>query len=130
MTIIANLTVKKNDGTTDIVWSALNGQGGPTLPATYASQTVGSALAHQPTMTIVARDSGDKETRRTNFQVLYPNLVTDTASNTTVNRKGQVDVSFAMPTIMTAGQWNECVSQTINLLTALKVDLKAGTAPV
>lgn len=130
MTIIANLTVKKNDGTTDIVWSALNGQGGPNFPALFASQTVGSALAHQPTMSIVAKDSGDQLTRRTNFQVIYPNLVTDTASNTTVDRKGQVDVSFAMPKNMTAAQWNECVSQSINLMTALKVDLKAGTAPV
>ncbi len=130
MTIIANLTVKKNDGTTDIVWSALNGQGGPNLPATFASQTVGSALAHQPTMTIVAKDSGDGETRRTNFQVIYPNLETDASSITRVNRKGQVDVSFAMPKVMTATQWNECVSQTINLLTALKLDLKTGSAPV
>lgn len=130
MTIIANLTIKKNDGTTDIVWSALNGQGGPNLPATFASQTVGSALAHQPTMTIVAKDSGDAETRRTNYQVIYPNLETDASSITRVNRKGQVDVSFSMPKIMPAAQWNECVSQTINLLTALKVDLKAGTAPV
>ncbi len=129
MTIIANLTVKKNDGTTDIVWSALNGQGGNQYPAQWASQTVGTALAHQPTMTMVSKDSGDKETRRTNLQVLYPNLVTDTASNTTVARKGQVDVSFAMPKSMTSGQWNECISQTINLLTALKVDLKAGTTP-
>jgi hypothetical protein len=130
MSTIANLTVKKNDGTTDIVWTALSGQGGPNLPATYASQTVGSALAHQPTMTFVAKDSGDKETRRMNFQVIYPYLVTDSASNVTVPRKGQVDVSFAMPMVMTATQWNECVSQTINLLTALKADIKAGTAPV
>lgn len=130
MSIIANLTVKKNDGTTDIVWSALNGQGGPTLPAAWASQTVGSALAHQPTLTFVARDSGDGETRRSNLQVVYPYLVTDTASNVTVPRKGQIDVSFSMPKVMTSTQWNEAVSQAINLLTALKADLKAGTAPV
>lgn len=129
MTIVANLTIKKNDGTTDIVWTANNGQGGSTYPASYSSATVGSALAHQPTMTILAKDSGDGETRRTNFQVVYPNLVTDTASNTTVQRKGQVDISFAMPKNMTATQWNECVSQSINLLSALKVDLKAGTSP-
>jgi hypothetical protein len=130
MTIIANLTVKKNDGTTDIVWTALNGQGGPNLPAAFASQTVGTALAHQPTLTFVAKDSGDGETRRANLQVLYPNLETDSSGITRVNRKGQVDISFAMPKIMTSTQWNEVVSQTINLLTALKVDLKAGTAPV
>lgn len=129
MSIIANLTIKKNDGTTDIVWTALNGQGGTAYPASYASQTVGTALAHQPTLTMLAKDSGDKETRRTNLQVIYPNLVTDTASNTTVQRKGQIDISFAMPKNMVAAQWNECVSQAINLLVALKNDLKAGTSP-
>lgn len=130
MTIIANLTVKKNDGTTDIVWTALNGQGGPNLPAAFASQTVGTALAHQPTLTFVAKDSGDGETRRATLQMLYPNLETDSGGITRVNRKAQVDISFAQPKIMTATQWNEVISQTINLLSALKVDLKAGTAPV
>lgn len=129
MSIIANLTVKKNDGTTDIVWTALNGMGGSAYPAAYASQTVGTALAHQPTLTMIAKDSGDKETRRTNLQIIYPNLVTDTAANTTVQRKGQIDISCAMPKNMNAPQWNECVSQAINLLIALKNDLKAGTAP-
>lgn len=129
MSIIANLTVKKNDGTTDIVWTALNGQGGSAYPASWASQTVGTALAHQPTFTMLAKDSGDGETRRTNLQTVYPNLVTDSVPNTSVQRKGQVDISFAMPKNMTATQWNECVSQTINLLTALKADLRAGTVP-
>lgn len=130
MSTVANLTVKKNDGTTDIVWTALSGQGGPNLPATYASQTVGSALAHQPTFTLVAKDSGDGETRRLNAQTIFPHLVTDAGGNTSVQRKGQIDISFACPKVMTNAQWAECVSQTINLLTALKADLKAGTAPV
>lgn len=130
MSSIANLTVKKNDGTTDIVWTAQSGQGGPNLPAAWASQTVGTALAHQPTFTFVAKDSGDGETRRSNAQVIYPHLVTDSVGNVTVQRKGQIDISFAFPKNMTSAQWAEAVSQTINLLTALKADIKAGTAPV
>lgn len=130
MSSISNLTIKKNDGTTDVTWTAQSGQGGPNLPATYASQTVGSALAHQPTFTFVAKDSGDGETRRSVAQSIFPHLVTDTAGNVTVQRKGQIDISFAFPKNMTSAQWAECVSQTINLLTALKADIKAGTAPV
>jgi hypothetical protein len=127
---ITNLTVMKNDGTTSIVWTAQSGQGGPNLPATWASQTVGSALAHQPTFTFVAKDSGDGETRRLNAQMVFPHLVTDSVGNITVQRKGQIDISFAQPKNMTSAQWAECVSQTINLLTALKADIKSGTAPV
>lgn len=129
MSIIANLTVKKNDGTTDIVWTALNGQGGPSLPATWASQTVGTALAHQPTFSYVAKDSGDGVTRRMNAQLVYPNLETN-GTITSVNRKGQIDVSFAMPKIMTSLQWVEAVSQAINLLTVIKNDLRNGVGAV
>jgi hypothetical protein len=129
LTAIANLSVKKNDGVTDIIWTALQGQGGNQSPALWASQTLGTSLSHQPTLTMLAKDSGDGATRRTNLQVIYPHLVTDGA-NTTVQRKGQVDVSCAYPKDMNSDQWKECISQAINLLVALKNDLKSGTAPV
>jgi len=103
MPTLANITIKKNDGTTDITYSGVVPSSGDSTAAVWKSTTVGSAAAHQPQARLVARDSGDKKKRALRLTFLYPSLQTDsTTGRTTVVNKGfaTLDVTFDkdMPT--------------------------------
>lgn len=132
MPSIANITVKKNDGTTDIVWSATVPSSGDTTQAQWNSATVGTALAHQPVLRLGSRDSGAKrEARRFDGQVQYP--VTAVAADGSVNVVATALVNFSavLPKNMPATSINEAVSQAVNLFasTLVKDSLKSGFAP-
>lgn len=117
MPSLANITVKKNDGTTDIVYTGVVPSSGDSVAAVWKSKTVGSAPAHQPELRLVARDSGDKKKRVMRLTFLYPSTQTDsTTGRTTVVNKGfaQLDVTF--DTDMPTADTDEFVSQLTNLV--------------
>lgn len=132
MPSIANITVKKNDGTTDIVWSATVPSSGDTTQAQWNSATVGTALAHQPTYRLGSRDSGAKrEARRFDGQVQYP--VTAVAGDGSVNvvTTALINISAVLPKNMPKPSIDEAVSQAVNLFAATltKDSMKSGFAP-
>lgn len=129
MPSLANITVKKNDGTTDITYTGVVPSSGDSTPAVWKSQSVGSAQAHQPELRLQARDSADKKKRVLRLTYLYPSTQTDstTGRTTVVNRAfGTTDFTFDLD--MPQTDVNEAVSQFTNLQdSALVVDcLKAG----
>lgn len=132
MPSIANITVKKNDGTTDIVWSATVPSAGDTTQAQWNSATVGTALSHQPTFRLGSRDSGAKrEARRFDGQVLYPLTATAGDGSISVVSTAQVNVSAVLPKNMTQTAVAEAISQAVNLFasTLVKDSMKSGYAP-
>jgi hypothetical protein len=132
MPSIANITVKKNDGITDIVYTAVQPASGDGVYAIWKSQTVGSAQAHQPEFRFSARDAdnGKKRATRTYFQ--YPQIATDTTTSVTnVLHRALVSTDLSFPKEMDQVAINEFVSQYANLLVAtlVKDSNKAGYAP-
>lgn len=132
MPSMANITVKKNDGTTDIVWTGVNPSSGDGVQAVWKSQTVGSAPAHQPEIRLASRemDGGKKRALRAYF--LYPQIATDTTTGiTSVIQRTLISVDWTMPKDMNQTDLNEATSQFANLLasTLFKDCVKAGYAP-
>lgn len=127
----ANITVKKNDGTTDIVWTAVQASGGDKSPAIWRSNTIGTAAGQRPEIRMEARSNGDQTARRIDISATYPSLATGSDGSINVANRGNLQASAVLPLGMLDADLNEFVSQTVNLIssTLFKDALKAGYAP-
>lgn len=127
-----NLTVKKNDGTTDIVYTGVVPSSGEKSPAIWRSLTVGSASAHQPEVRMVSRANGTHTGRRFDVHMQYPTLVTSPSDGrVSVADRLVFDVSVLVPLNMATTDVNEAVSQLCNILATplVKSCFKTGFAP-
>lgn len=77
MPAMANLTVKKADGTTDIVWTALSPSAGDKVPAIWRSQTVGAAVAFRPEFRLWSYGVPSGLQRAVKSSLVYPILQVD-----------------------------------------------------
>lgn len=103
MATMANLTVKKLDGTTDIVYSAVVPSGGDGVDAIWRQDSGNTApLGLRPLLKHRARDSGDKKSRVSELNGIYPFVYTDSTtglmkSNGSVRVKIMVTVDSSLP---------------------------------
>lgn len=129
MPTMANITIKKNDGTTDIVYTAVTPSSGDNSPAVWKSQTVGNAPNHQPEFRLVGKEAakGAKRFLRSTYQ--YPQIATNTTTSlTSVVDKASAFTDWTFPKGMAQADINEFVSQYANMLvsTLVKDCVKAG----
>jgi hypothetical protein len=133
MPAIADITVKKNDGTTDIIYVAKVPSSGDNSPAIFRSDAHAAPYAGlKPELVVSSKWNGDKTVRRVSMLGKYNSYATD--STTSISMKiGQVtmDVTFAIPQSLPQADIDEGVSQLSNLVssTLLRSCLKAGFAP-
>lgn len=119
MPSMANITVKKNDGTTDIVYTGVSPSSGDATAAIWKSQTVGSAPAHQPEFRLTGRDASSGLKRALRSTYVYPQIATDTTTSlTSVVDRAQADTNWNFPKGMSQADINEFVSQYANMLVA------------
>lgn len=129
MPTLANITVKKNDGTTDIVYTGVQPSSGDGVPAVWKSQTVGSSPNHQPEFRLSSRDAKKGEQRALRSTYQYPQLVTDTTTSlTTVHKRASADTNWVFDKAMSQTDINEFITQYANMLvsTLVKDCVKAG----
>lgn len=128
MPTIANITIKKNDGTTDVIYTAVSPSGGERSPAVWRNNTVGTAAAHRPTFQLSARKNGPGTARRMEGQYVYPTTITGTDGKISVADKAIFDITAVLPQGMPQTDLDEAVSQCFNLLAATlnKDCFKAG----
>lgn len=128
---MANVTIKKNDGATDVVYTAVVPSAGDKTPAIWKNQTIGTANAHRPELKLLSRENGTASARRVEGTFTYPTLVTGSDGKTNVADKVILNVSGVMPKGMPDVDVNEAVSQGFNLFAAalLKESFKTGYAP-
>lgn len=132
MPAIANIVVKKNDGTTDVTYTAVNPSSGDRTPARWMNQSVGTSLSHRPSLKHLSRDSGDGKTRRHEFTFVYPQLSTDSGTGVTkVERIVTIGGFAVVPNEMPTTDVNEAIAQGFNLLASahFKSNVQSGFAP-
>jgi hypothetical protein len=132
MPTAANITVKKSDGTTDIVWSLLAASGGDQSPAVWRSDTASGTVGQRPTFTMSARWNGPKTARRVDFSGVFPSVYTDSnTGQTEVRSVIPFSASFAIPQNITSTDVNEAAAQLTNLIASAlaKSAISAGYAP-
>lgn len=128
---IANITVKKNDGTTDVVYTQTVPSAGDKTPAIWRSNSVGTAAAHRPEFRVKSESNGPKTARRVEGTLMYPSLVTGTDGKVTVADRCILSINAVVPLGMSDADVNEAVSQGVNLFasTLIKDTIKSGYAP-
>lgn len=135
MPTMASMTVKKNDGSTDIVYDALSGSGGEGSPAMWRQDT-GAAAALPVGLRRFFRMwsvwNGPKTARVVKANAVHPYSVQD-STTTLYSAKDRVvvDVTVTIPQAVPASEINEAIAQTFNLLDhSLSVSsMQAGYAP-
>lgn len=129
MPAISNIVVKKNDGTTDVTYTAKSPSSGDGVPAIWKSESVGSAQAHQPELRLSSSQASKGARRRLRSTYEYPQIATNTTTNvTSVIDRASAATDWVFPKTMSQADINEFVSQYANLLvsTLVKDCVKTG----
>lgn len=132
MPSMADITVKKNDGTTDVVYTAMAPSSGDSTAAVWRAEAVASVANQKPRLEVRTRYNGDRTARRIDYYFTYPVTQTDTGSGlTTVIGSVPFNGSMVMPLSSPDSLIAEAVSQLANLMvsTLVKNSAKAGFAP-
>lgn len=135
MPSMANITVKKNDGTTDIVYTAKSPSAGNGVPAVWRADAVGTAASHRPELRLTSKDIKmfGEEAREVHATFAFPQLVVDTnlGGLTVVKRRAMGTYTAKIPKDLPAVDQNEFASQLANLIasTLFKDSVKDGFAP-
>lgn len=128
---MADLTVKKNDEVTNVVYTKVQASAGDRSPAVWRNNTVGTAAGHRPELRMTTRENGTGTARRCDLTGTYPTLVIDSGGKTQVADKLTLNLSVLNPKGMPDADVNEAVAQFFNAVqtTLLKSAFKAGYAP-
>ncbi|DAD51294.1 coat protein [ssRNA phage Gerhypos.1_28] len=132
MPAAANITVKKSDGTTDIVWTAIAASGGDKSPAYFRSDTATGTVGQKPIFSVVARQNAAGDVRRVDVSGSFPSVYTNASTGQSeVRSKMNFSGSFAVPQNITAADINEFSAQIPNLIASalIKATIAAGFAP-
>jgi hypothetical protein len=132
---MASITVKKFDGTTDIVYDALSASGGDNSPAVWRQDTgaaAGLPVGLRAILKLWTLWNGPKTARQMKINFVAPYAVQD-STTTLYSAKDRVvfDGIITLPQAIPADNLNEAVYQVMNLLAAtlVKQSGAAGYAP-
>jgi len=125
MPAMANITVKKFDGVTDIIFDALSASGGDGTPAVWRQDTgaaAGLPVGLRSSFQLWTQWNGPKTARQMKFTFVSPYATQDT-STTIYSAKDRVVLTGIMtiPQAIPANMINEGVYQGLNLLAAVLV---------
>lgn len=135
MPTMASITVKKADGTTDIVYDALNASGGDASPAVWRQDTgaaAGLPVGLRARFQCLSKWNGPKTARQLRFQYSMPYAIQD-STTTAYSSSDRVvfDGIITVPQGIPASTINEAAAQVLNLLASslVKSSAQAGYAP-
>lgn len=135
MPSMASITVKKADGTTDIVYDAVTASGGESSPAVWRQDTgavAGLPVGLRSTFKLSSKWNGPKTARQMIFEIVLPYAVQD-STTTLYSAKDRIVLTgtATMPQGIPSTNLNE-VNQALNLLAATltKSAFQSGYAPV
>ena len=135
MPSMANITVKKFDGTTDITYDALSASGGDGSPAVWRQDTgVATAVptGFRKVLKMLTSWNGPKTARQAKVSFVAPYAVQDSTTTLYAAKDRFVAETFAtIPQAIPPSEINEAVYQYCNLLAAALIKQAAanGYAP-
>lgn len=127
---MANITVKKNDGTTDIVYNAKAPSSGDKTAAIWAPDTVGTSQGFRPEVRMTSQSNSAGTVRYVDVIVRWPS-VTQVAGVDSVTNRCSFSAKLTVPATVPDSEVDELVSQSANLMgsTLFKDAFKQRYAP-
>jgi hypothetical protein len=131
MPTLANITVKKADGTTDVIYTAIAGAAGDRTPAVFRNDTVGTTIAERPSLLVSSKDNGTKTGRRVDINFSWPLTSEDAGGNKLITGRMTGTCSVLIPQNQDASTILEQAYQFGNLIgsTLIKASFGDGYAP-
>lgn len=126
MSTIANITVKKNDGTTDVIYTAMEGRSGDN-PARWKAPALGATPLTQPELRIGQKSVNGSDKGKVIATFVYPfHVVNSTTGVTTIEDRELFRLEYTGSNAIPQATRDEAVSQGMNLLgsSAVKTMLK------
>lgn len=80
MPAMANITVKKADGTTDIVYTALTPSSGDRTKAVWRVESIGTIAGNRPVLEVSSKATANGQARIVEGKLMYPETFTDTTT--------------------------------------------------
>lgn len=119
---MADITVKKADGTSDVLLSAIVGAANDQTPAIWRNRVNSTVPLAQPEFTLASRDNGNKSGRRMSHSGVWPVAYQDPSNNLfKVTSQASGSGSFLLPSNMDPAQIKEFVYQYTNWLASALV---------
>jgi hypothetical protein len=112
---MADITVKKTDGTTDVVYTKLTPSSGDSSSAVWAPAAVGGSRALRPELRITSKANVAKTVRYVNGIVAWP-VVQEVNSVDTVTDRNSLSFTLQVAEATPDADVNELVDQAVNLL--------------
>lgn len=133
MASIADITVKKADGTTNVTYVAATPSAGDKSPAVWTQNAFSGVQGLRPRFEMSTENNGSNTLRQVRFRFFYPSLYTDANTGLSkLNRSIEFNngVLF-LPKDITTTEWTEAWAQLGNLLvsTAVRDSIATGYAP-
>lgn len=132
MPSMANITVKKADGTTDIIYVAQSPASGDATPARWRVDSIGTVPGNRPTFTVSSKSTANGSARIVSSKLIYPETYTDSTTGLVlVRNSASISDTCIIPQNMTDATIAEIVAQHANLLkaTLMQDTQKSGFAP-
>lgn len=107
---MANVTVKKADGTTDIVYTAQVPSAGDSSPAQWCSKSSSTTRAYRPVIRMTTAYNGPKTARRVSVIGKYP-IVRLIGGVDTLVGTIPLELSAVIPLIVTDAEASEATRQ-------------------
>lgn len=127
MPAMADIVVKKDDGVTNITYTAISRSGGDLSPALWREQSLTTMRGGQPNVQLKAYWNGAKDGRRTDFYGVYPWLITDSTTTVqSIRSKMILSASLIVPQEIPVTYANEGVAQLVNMVAGLKFGWQGG----
>jgi hypothetical protein len=114
---MANITVKKSDGTTDVTFTAVTASGGDKSPAVWRNDAFGGTIGQRPELRVRSAPNGSLTHRKVDGSFTMPQLYTDTTTSLSkVATRANVQWTSSIPMDMSDAQLAEFAAQFGNLL--------------
>ena len=128
---MANITVKKADGTTLVVFNAASPSAGDLSPAVWRQNAASGIIGHRPKVTLVVRDNAAKTGRVFQSAGSFPITHTDTNGKVTLLATVPLRFEGTLPAGVTDSQLEEAVIQYGNVVCSdlFRAALKEQYAP-
>lgn len=132
MPTMADITIKKDDGTTNVTYTAVVAAGGDKSPAVWRDNGFGGTPGQRPEVRCTSQSTADNSGRKMTINFTYPSLYTDASTGLTkVGTRANAKVELYVPAEMPDAFAAEFGAQFGNLLAAdlIEACMTAGYAP-
>lgn len=132
MPTLADITVKKADGSTDIIYKGVLSSSGDSAPAMFRCDAASTQNSGKPTLLVSSKFNGPKTGRRVLLDYEYPQTSTDSTTGLiSVANRIPIHIEALIPLAVPDTIVAEAVHQATGLLASVLIreTLKSGFAP-